>query len=159
MDLRSSKEFPFSAETAWKALHQTSRLDVEPGTVIKDISDTEWETYNSETGSQTKYVAEFDDENRRVTIEGASNKKSNHDFIYLTLKEIAEERVELILEMEINTGTHFLAKALGAMIAKPAQEIISRHIYQNFEALCTGAGTRTMSSDDLKAEAAKVYKK
>ena len=128
MDLRSSKEFPFSAETAWKALHQTSRLDVEPGTVIKDISDTEWETYNSETGSQTKYVAEFDDENRRVTI-------------------------------EINTGTHFLAKALGAMIAKPAQEIISRHIYQNFEALCTGAGTRTMSSDDLKAEAAKVYKK
>ena len=129
------------------------------GTVIKDISDTEWETYNSETGSQTKYVAEFDDENRRVTIEGASNKKSNHDFIYLTLKEIAEERVELILEIEINTGTHFLAKALGAMIAKPAQEIISRHIYQNFEALCTGAGTRTMSSDDLKAEAAKVYKK
>ena len=41
MDLRSSKKFPFSAETAWKALHQTSRLDVEPGTVIKDISDTE----------------------------------------------------------------------------------------------------------------------
>ncbi len=159
MELKSSKEFPFSPEVAWKALHQTSRLDVEPGTVIKDISDTEWETYNSETGSQTKYTATFDDENRRVTIEGASNKKRNHDFIYLTVKEIAEERVELTLEIEINTGAHFIAKALGAMIAKPAQEIISRHIYKNFEALCTGGETKTMSSADLKAEAEKVYKK
>ena len=36
------------------------------------------------------------------------------------------------------TGIHFVAKALGTLIAKPAQEIISKHIYHNFEALCTG---------------------
>lgn len=159
MNLKCSKEFPFSMETAWKALQKPGRLDVEPGTTMKEISDTEWETYNSETDARTTYTASFDEKSRKVIIEGAGNKKHDHDFIYFTLTEISGESVKLDLEIEINTGTHFIAKALGALISKPAGEIMSRHIFRNFEALCTGGETRTMTSEELRDAAKKVYEK
>lgn len=159
MKLNSSKEFTVSMETAWQALHQPGRLDVEPGSTVKLISDTEWEARNSDSGSVTVYTASFDEENKKVVIEGASNKKHDHDFIYLTLTEAADDKVKLDIEVKINTGAHFVAKALGALIAKPAQEIISRHIYHNFEALCTGGETKSMTPEELKKLAKEKYEK
>ena len=159
MKLNSSKNFAVSMETAWEALHQPGRLDVEPGSTVKMISDTQWEAHNSDSGSVTVYTASFDDENKKVTIEGASNKKHDHDFIYLTLTEVSDDKVQLEIKIEINTGAHFVAKALGALIAKPAQEIISRHIYQNFEALCAGEETKTMTAEELKSLAKEKYEK
>lgn len=159
MKLNSSKEFAVPIEKAWEALHQTARLDVEPGSTVKMISDTQWEAHNSDTDSVTLYTASFDEENRKVTIEGASSKKQEHDFIYLMLEEAAEGRVKLDIEVKINTGAHFVAKALGVLIAKPAQEIITRHIYHNFEALCTGKETKTMTAEELKVLAKGKYEK
>ena len=37
MNLSSTKEFPFSMETAWAALHKPAMLDVEPGSEVKVI--------------------------------------------------------------------------------------------------------------------------
>ncbi len=159
MELNSSKTFPFSMETAWKALHQPAKLDVEPGSQVKEISDTTWEAHNEESGSVTVYTAEFDEEAKKVSIDGASNKKHEHDHIYLSLNEADSDSVRLDVKIEINTGVHFIAKALGALIAKPAQEIISRHIFHNFEALCTGGETKSMTQDELKELAKKEYEK
>lgn len=157
MKLNSSKEFSFSMEIAWKALHQPARLDVEPGSTVKEISDIEWEAHNADAGSVTKYTASFDEAGKKVVIEGVSNKKHDHDFIYLTLSQTGENQVKLDIEVEINTGVHFLAKALSVLIAKPAQEIISKHIYHNFEALCTGGQTKTMTAEELKIMAKEQY--
>lgn len=159
MKLNSSKEFAISMETAWKALHQTSRLDVEPGSTVTDISDVQWEAHNDDTGSVTTYTASFNEEEKKVSIEGVSNKKHDHDFIFLTLAEAGADKVRLDIEVEINTGMHFLAKALGVLIAKPAQEIISKHIYHNFEALCMGGQTKTMTAEELKTLAKEKYGK
>ena len=42
MKLNSTKEFPFSIDVAWAALHQPAKLDVEPGAEVHEISDTKW---------------------------------------------------------------------------------------------------------------------
>lgn len=75
MKLNSSKEFAFSMDTAWNVLHQPSRLDVEPGSVVKPLSDAQWEAHNADTGSVTTYTASFDDENKKVTPESISWQK------------------------------------------------------------------------------------
>lgn len=38
-----------------------------------------------------------------------------------------------------------------------SKEIISKHIYHNFEALCTGGQTKTMTAEELKALAKEQY--
>lgn len=157
MHLNSSKEFPYSMDVAWKALHTPSSLDVEPGSKVTVISDNKWEAHNDDAGTITVYTASFDEDAKKVTIEGESNKKKDHDFIYLTLTEVDANTVKFDIEVVIDTGMHFLAKALGALIAKPTQEILCRHIYHNFQALCTGGETKTMSSDELKTIAKKHY--
>lgn len=159
MKLSSSKKFYFSMDVAWEALHKASQLDVEPGSTVKVISDTQWEAHSEESGSVTVYTASFDEAEKKVVIEGTSQKKHEHDFIYLTLIPLDDQEVQLDIEVQINTGVHFIAKALGALIAKPAQEIISKHIYHNFEALCTGQETKTMTSEELKELAKKHYEK
>lgn len=159
MKLSSSKKFHFSMDVAWEALHKTNQLDVEPGSTVKVIFDTQWEAHNEEFDSVTVYTASFDEAEKKGLIEGSSHKKHEHDFIYLTLISLDDQEVQLDIEVQINTGVHFIAKALGTLIAKPAQEIISKHIYHNFEALCTGQETKTMTSEELKELAKKRYEK
>ena len=91
-----------------------------------------------------------------VTIEGISDQKSSHDFIYLTLREVSPEEVELEISVEINTGMHLIAKALGALFSKPMEQIMCRHIYQNFEALCEGKETKRMSQEELNDRAKNI---
>lgn len=159
MNLSSSREFPYSMKVAWEALHKPGKLDVEPGSDVTEISDFEWEAHNRQSKAVSRYTAAFDDENMKVTIESSSNKKHEHDFIYLTLTEVDSDRVKLDIEMEINTGVHFIAKALGTLISKPAQQIVCNHIYENFKALCEGGQTKRMTSEELKDIAEGVYKK
>lgn len=159
MKLNSTKEFPFSMDVAWAALHKPAELDVEPGAETHIISDTKWETHSKENGTVNTYEAFFDDENNILTIESESSAKHSHDYIYLTLKEIDPERVSLEIVIEIHTGTHLLAKALGAIFSKPMQEIICRQIFHNFEALCKGTETKRMSMDELHDIAKKTFEK
>lgn len=157
MRFQHEKEFPFTMDTAWEALHKPASLDVSPGSEVTVISDTEWSGKTASSDGKvvttTNYMASFDEEKKQVTIEGASDNKKGHDFIYLTLEEISEGSVKLIIEVEINTGAHFIAKAVGAIFAKPIEQIMCKHIYQNFEALCTGAETKRMSKEELDAHA------
>lgn len=159
MKLEVSQTFPYTMEVAWKALHQPSKLDVELGAQVQEISATEWEARNEEANTITKYVASFNDVEKKLTIEGASNKKHDHDFIYLTLKEVDAERVSLTIEIEIDTGMHLIARALGALLAAPMKKMISAHIYSNFKALCVGQETKSISPDELRDMAKKVYEK
>lgn len=159
MHLTSSKKFHYSMDIAWNALCKVNQLDVEPGSKVKVISDTKWIATNAETQSETVYTATLDEVAKKVTIEGVSNKKHDHDFIYLILVPLDDQQVQLDIEVNIHTGVHVIAKALGALIAKPAQEIMCKHIYHNFEALCTGQKTKTMTSDELKEIAKKHYEK
>lgn len=159
MKLSSTKEFPFSMENAWAALHKPAMLDVEPGSEVQVISDVKWEAHNNDAGTVTTYTASFDEENKILIIDSISNVNPHHDSMYLTLKEIDSEKVSLDIRIEINTGVHLIAKALGAIFAKPMQEIICRHIYHNFEALCTGKETKRMSKDELDDIAKKTIEK
>ncbi len=159
MKLSSTKEFPFSMETAWAALHKPMMLDVEPGAEVKVISDTEWEAHDEEAGTVSTYTASFDEERKMLIIDGVSNVKPDHDFTYLTLKEVDPQTVSLEIRIEVNTGIHLIAKALGAIFAKPMQEIMCRHIYHNFEALCTGKETKRMSKEELTDIAKKTFEK
>ena len=161
MRFRHEKEFSFPMDTAWQALHKASSLDVSPGSEVTVISDVEWtaKTTGSDdkTLSVTHYYADFDEAQKRATIEGASDNKKGHDFIYLTLEEISAEAVKLIIEVEINTGAHFIAKAVGAVLSKPIEQIMCKHLYQNFEALCSGEETKRMSKEELDAHAQKFF--
>ena len=159
MHFTNSKEFPFSMDVAWSALQDPSKLDVEPGSVVSEATPAQWKASNDETGAVTIYTASFDEAARKVTIEGASNKKHDHDFIYLSLHEAGEGKITLEIDVHIETGVHVIAKALGALFSKPMQEIMCRHIYHNFEALCTGGATKTLSNDDLKDIAKKTLEK
>ena len=156
MELLAAKEFPFSMETAWEALQQPAKLDVEPGSKVVERSATEWEAHNLEAKTCNVYTASFDEANRQVTIEGKSEKKHERDYIYLTLTE-AGEGVCLDVKVEINTGAHLLAKLVGKLISGPTQKILSEHVFSNFEALCTGGELRTLTQDDLKAMAKAEY--
>ncbi len=162
MRFKHEKEFTFTMDTAWKALHKPSSLDVSPGSEVTVISDTEWTSKttgsDNKTLTATHYSAGFDEEKKQVTIEGVSDNKKGHDFIYLTLEEVSAESVKLIIEVEINTGAHFIAKAVGAVLSKPIEQIMCRHIYQNFEALCTGAETKRMSKEELDDHAKNIFK-
>lgn len=124
-------------------------------------SDTEWTTQtigsDKKVLTTTHYTATFDDEEKRVTIEGISDTKRGHDFIYLTLEEVSSEELKLIIEVEINTGIHFIAKAVGALLSKPMEQIMCKHIYQNFEALCTGKETKRMSMEELDSHAKEIF--
>ena len=159
MTLSNTKEFPFSMETAWAALHKPAMLDVEPGAEVKVISDTKWEAHNDEAKTVNTYTASFDDEKKVLTIECASSAKAGHDFTYLTLKELDAQKVSLEIRIEINTGVHLMAKALGAVFAKPMQDIMCKHIYHNFEALCKGTETKRMSKAELDDFAKKTFEK
>ena len=162
MKLHGTKEFPYSLETGWAALHSPAKLDVEPGSRVEVPSDTEWLAHNETNGKEvscTHYIASFDEEKKQVIIESKSDQKMDHDHIYLTLTQPSDDHIQLEIQIEISTGVHFIAKALGALIAKPTQEIVCRHIFQNFEALCTGGDTKTLSQDDLSDMAKKYYSK
>ena len=163
MKFSNEKTFNYSMETGWKALHSPADLDVAPGSKVTVISDSEWkaETVGSDgkTTAVTHYTASFDEEKKVVTIEGVSDQKNSHDFIYLTLREKGSEEVELEISVEINTGMHLIAKALGTLFSKPMEQIMCRHIYHNFEALCTGKETKRMSQEDLDAQAKNLYSK
>ena len=76
-----------------------------------------------------------------------------------TLKELDAQKVSLEIRIEINTGVHLIAKALGAVFAKPMQEIMCKHIYHNFEALCKGTETKRMSKAELDDFAKKTFEK
>ena len=86
MRFKHEQTFPFTIDTAWKALHKPSSLDISPGSDVTVISDTEWKTQttgsNEKVLTTTHYTATFDDEEKRVTIEGISDTKRGHDFIY-----------------------------------------------------------------------------
>lgn len=161
MRFKHEQTFPFTIDTAWEALHKPSSLDISPGSEVTVISDTEWTTQT--TGSDEKvlttthYTANFDDEEKRVTIEGISDTKRGHDFIYLTLEEVSSDELKLIIEVEINTGIHFIAKAVGALLSKPMEQIMCKHIYHNFEALCTGKETKRMSKEELDSHAKEIF--
>lgn len=159
MKLESTKAFPFSMETAWAALHKPAMLDVEVGSEVRVISDTTWEAHNKDSGTVTAYSASFDEENKVLIIDGVSSVDGHHDHMYLTLTELAPDRVSLEIVIEINTGLHLIAKALGALLAKPMQSIITKHIYHNFEALCTGQETRRMSKAELDDIAKKTFER
>lgn len=162
MKFTSSKEFSFPMETAWQALHKTSSLDVSPGSEVTVISDSEWQTRLENSKGDpavTKYSASYDEEKKIVTIEGVSDQKKGHDFIYLTLEEVADESVKLSIEVEIDTGMHLIAKALGAVFLKPMEQIMCRHIYKNFEALCSGKEAKRMSKDELDHQAKDFFSK
>lgn len=161
MRFKHEHTFPFTMDNAWKALHKPSSLDISPGSDVTVISDTEWKTQttgsNEEVLTTTHYTATFDDEKKRVTIEGISDTKKGHDFIYLTLEEVSSDELKLIIEVEINTGIHFIAKAVGALLSKPMEQIMCKHIYQNFEALCTGRETKRMSKEELDSHAKDIF--
>lgn len=161
MRFKHEQTFPFTIDTAWKALHKPSSLDISPGSEVTVISDTEWTTQaigsDEKVLTTTHYTAAFDDEEKRVTIEGISDTKKGHDFIYLTLEEVSSKESKLIIEVEINTGIHFIAKAVGALLSKPMEEIMCKHIYQNFEALCTGKETKRMSKEELDSHAKDIF--
>ena len=161
MRFKHEQTFPFTMDTAWEALHKPSSLDVSPGSDVTVVSDTEWtartEGADKKTLTTTKYTATFDEEKKQVIIEGASDTKRGHDFIYLTLKEVSSKEVTLIIEVEINTGIHFIAKAVGALLSKPMEQIMCKHIYQNFEALCTGKETKRMSKEELDTHAKELF--
>lgn len=161
MKFKHEQTFPFTMDTAWKALHKPSSLDVSPGSEVTVISDVEWTAQtigsNEKVLTTTHYTATFDDEEKRVTIEGISDTKKGHDFIYLILEEVSPEGSKLIIEVEINTGIHFIAKAVGALLSKPIEQIMCKHIYQNFEALCTGKETKRMSKEELDAHAKDAF--
>lgn len=159
MKFSTVKEFPFSMETVWKALQDPAKLDVEPGTEVRIISPTKWEAINDDVGSVSTYWATFDEENKIVKIESTSNKKHDHDFIYFKLKELSDNEVSLEMDVEINTGVHLIAKALSKLIEKPTKNIMSKHVYHNFEALCLGKETKKMTQEELKAAAQKEYEK
>ena len=95
----------------------------------------------------------------RLSSKAKAIRRWTHDHIYLTLTQPSDDHIQLEIQIEISTGVHFIAKALGALIAKPTQEIVCRHIFQNFEALCTGGDTKTLSQDDLSDMAKKYYSK
>lgn len=161
MRFQHEQNFPFTMDTAWKALHKPSSLDVAPGSDVTVISDTEWtartEGSDKKTLTTTNYKATLDEEKKQVMIEGVSDTKRGHDFIYLTLEEVSSEEVKLVIEVEINTGIHFIAKAVGTLLAKPMEQIMCKHIYQNFEALCTGKETRRMSGEELDTHAKNFF--
>lgn len=161
MKFKHEQTFPFTMDTAWKALHKPSSLDVSPGSEVTVISDVEWTAQtigsNEKVLTTTHYTASFDDEEKQVTIEGISDTKKGHDFIYLTLEEVSSEESKLMIEVEINTGIHFIAKAVGALLSKPMEQIMCKHIYQNFEALCTGKETKRMSKEELDAHAKDAF--
>lgn len=161
MKFKHEQTFPFTMDTAWKALHKPSSLDVSPGSEVTVISDVEWTAQtigsNEKVLTTTHYTATFDDEEKRVTIEGISDTKKGHDFIYLILEEVSPEESKFIIEVEINTGIHFIAKAVGALLSKPMEQIMCKHIYQNFEALCTGKETKRMSKEELDAHAKDAF--
>lgn len=161
MKFKHEQTFPFTMDTAWKALHKPSSLDVSPGSEVTVISDVEWTAQtigsNEKVLTTTHYTATFDDEEKRVTIEGISDTKKGHDFIYLILEEVSSEESKLMIEVEINTGIHFIAKAVGALLSKPMEQIMCKHIYQNFEALCTGKETKRMSKEELDAHAKDAF--
>ena len=85
MKLSSSKKFHFSMDVAWEDLHKTSQLDVELGSTVKVIFDTQWEAYNEEFDSVTVYTASFDEAEKKGLIEGSSHKKHEHDFSWYCL--------------------------------------------------------------------------
>lgn len=121
MELSNERQFPFSMETAWAALHKPAMLDVEPGAEVHEVSAERWEARNKEAGTVTVYTASYDEEGKTLTIEGESTAKSDHDFLYLTLKEDGAKSVTLEIKIEIHTGAHLIARALGAVFAKPCR--------------------------------------
>ena len=155
MGFKHEQTFPFTMDTAWEALHKTSSLDVAPGNIVTVISDAEWTTHPADseenTSATTYYIATFDNEKKRVTIKSTSDAKREPDFIYLTLEEISSAEVKLMIEVDINTGIHFIAKVVSALLLKPMEQLLCKHICQNFEALCTGKETKRMDREELDA--------
>ena len=72
---------------------------------------------------------------------------------------MSDNEVSLEMDVEINTGVHLIAKALSKLIEKPTKNIMSKHVYHNFEALCLGKETKKMTQEELKAAAQKEYEK
>ena len=101
MKLHGTKEFPFSMETGWAALHFPAKLDVEPGSRVEVLSDTEWLAHNETNGKEvscTHYIASFDEEKKQVIIESKSVQKMGHDHIYLTLTQPSDDHIQLEIQ-------------------------------------------------------------
>ncbi len=78
MKLHGTKEFPFSMETGWAALHFPAKLDVEPGSRVEVLSDTEWLAHNETNGKEvscTHYIASFDEEKNRLSSKAKAFRK------------------------------------------------------------------------------------
>lgn len=153
MSDKYTKTFPYSMEVAWKALHKSSELDVDSGSRIEKISDDEWDSYllNSEGEdiSKTHFSTTYDESIHKVTIEGVSNKKHEHDFIYLTLSEIDEQHVSLNIDIEISTGIHMIAHLLLNVLGSHMKKILADGIFENFDALCSGKATKRKNQKEL----------
>ena len=143
MRFEDSKRFGYGIDTAWKALLMVNRLDIEPGSRVEIVSDDEWRAYA--TGllgkdiSCTMYRASFDEGSRCVTVIGNRNTKKENDTIKLYLEEDGDTDVILHMEMKIGFGGNPLAKAIGKMMKGQMCDVMTKSIFENFEALCREA--------------------
>lgn len=157
MKLTNTKEFPFSMEVAWVALHNTISLDIDAGSTKEKVSDTEWHSYvEGHPNDQSHYVTTFQEDEKTAVIESTSTSKKEHDFTTLTLTAIGEDRVSLKVDMEINLGMHLFARISGLIIKESANKIIFKTIFNNFEALCKGEEVHMMSMEELNHVASSV---
>lgn len=157
MELVNVKEFPFSMNTAWEMLHKTSSLDIEPGSRAEIISESEWNSIlqsGEKTIRTTHYTTTFDEEKKIAVVEGSSEAKREHDYVYLELTSIDENHVSLKVDIVINIGLHVFAHLLEPFMKKHAHDVIANGIFDNFEALCEGKETHYKSPEELKNLAA-----
>lgn len=154
MELSASREFSYPMDVAWQALQHTSKLDIEPGSEVEVISDSEWNAYlhghEDKNAACTHYATSFDAAAKQAVIEGKSNKKHVSDFITLTLEETASG-VNLTADIQINAGMNLIARALAPVVKTQARDIIMKQIFGNFEALCAGEETTALTVEDLNA--------
>ena len=143
MKFEKSRRFKYDPDTAWRALQMASRLDVEPGSRVEIISDSEWKAYAKgllgRDFSCTTYRAVFDQENKSVVITGERSGKTKADTIKLTIKDSDEESVLLHLEMEIGFGGNPIAKVIGKMMKSQMKDVITEGVFDSFNDLCREA--------------------
>lgn len=163
MEMSKTKSFDFSMDTAWEALHKASSLDVEPGAKVEVISDVEWKARTHDQHGKeiscTHYTASFDDAEKVVTIEGVSSVKKVHDYIYLRLSGESAGQVSLKIDIEINLGLNLIARAIAPMVKKHSEELITKQIFGNFEALCKGEATNALTQEELDVYAKDAVEK
>lgn len=157
MEVINTKDFPYSLDIAWEALHKTSYLDIETGSRTEIISDSEWNSYvqiEGKDAGKTHYTTTFDDARKIATVEGVSDVKKVHDFIYLELTEINPGHVSLKVDIVINLGLHVVARLIAPFLKTHVHHVIIKAIFNNFDALCKNEEPHAMTQDELKEIAA-----